>query len=792
MTRTCLLSSSSSSSSSCVPSTSGSCAGSPSPLRTTRRLTPVAVALLGLCASLPAAFAQQAPQPTAPASTAAPSAAPGTSVPATLREVQVQGAQDKTGFGANPASLSRLPADLRDAPQSITVINQAVMQSQGATSLASALRNVPGLTIGGAEGGQIGTNINLNGFSARTDIYLDGARDRAQYYRDTFALESVEVLMGPSSMLFGRGSTGGVINQVTKKPSLVPAAEVSVSASTTGLVRSTIDINRPLSDTSAFRIAAMGQQGDASTREQTKLKDFGLDASLKFGINTPTQVTLSALVQHNRDQPDYGVSPLNGRPVKVDRDLAYGFSDDRTISDIQAFSAVVQHKLTPTTSIRNQTQYNDVTTDARETAPQSIGTISSKGVFTPFSTGTTAVPTAAFSSLPLDTLWVRQQSHDRTIHDKSLFNLTELNTRFETGAVKHTLLAGLELGHDTYDNQAYYRNGTCAGTALNAAGSTSGYATCSPLLAPYQGNTPATAPTLPGNLATASATTVAGYVNDTLELAPQWKLVAGVRQDHYRANITNSITSATTLGAENQTVDFTSVRAGALWQPTPAQSYYVSYSTSFNPSLEQLVATTGGTQPLPPQKNKAYELGGKWDMNDGNLSFTAAAFQITQTNARSQNSDGTYSATGTVRVNGARAGVAGRVTDKLQLFGAYTHLDATIIDGIAPGTLGKTPANTPKDAASLWATYAITPEWEIGGGTTYSARRYANNTDVVQVGGYARLDAMLAYHQPKYDIRLNLFNLANRHYYDALIPSDGGRAVPGSGRAATLSLTYRL
>ena len=92
------------------------------------------------------------------------------------------------------------------------------MQSQGATSLASALRNVPGLTIGAAEGGTIGNNINLNGFSARTDIYLDGMRDRGQYYRDTFALEQIEVLMGPSSMLFGRGSTGGVINQVLKKP----------------------------------------------------------------------------------------------------------------------------------------------------------------------------------------------------------------------------------------------------------------------------------------------------------------------------------------------------------------------------------------------------------------------------------------------------------------------------------------------------------------------------------------------------------------------------------------------
>jgi catecholate siderophore receptor len=755
------------------------------------RRTPVALSLLGLF-SVPGAFAQQA----APQAPVTPSAqiqpAPGAIVPQTLRPVQIKASAEDNDFGANANSVSRLPAELRDIPQSVTVINQAVMQSQGATSLASALRNVPGLTIGGAEGGQIGTNINLNGFSARTDVFLDGARDRAQYYRDTFALDSIEVLMGPSSMLFGRGSTGGVINQVTKKPTLKAADEVQVSASTTGLVRTTLDHNQPLSDTAAFRVAVMGQKGDATTRDQTKLQDFGIAPSLKLGIGTPTQITLTGLLQHNRDMPDYGVPPLNGAPVNVNPKTAYGFTDDRTISDIGALGALVEHKLTPTSSIRNQTQYNNVTTDARETAPQGIGTISASGVYTPLSTGSTAVPAAATSVLPLSQLWVRQQSHDRIIHDTSLFNLTEFNTKFETGAVRHALLAGFELGRDTYNNQAYYRNGSCNGTALNPAGGTSGYVACTPLLDPAQSNSPGNAPSAAGNLATASATTVAAYFNDTLELSPQFKLVGGLRQDRYSASIGNSIPTATAAASMNQVVNFTSVRAGALWQPTKAQSYYLSYSTSFNPSLEQLVSTTGSSQPLPPTTNKAYEAGGKWDLNGGDLSLSAAAFQITQDNARSQNPDGTYSATGTVRVNGARAGAAGRVTDRLQVFGGYTHLNATIVDGIAPGTNGMVPANTPKHSASLWSTYAITPQWEVGAGATYSSSRFANNTNLVQVGAYTRWDAMLAYHQPKYDIRLNVFNLFNTNYYDALIPSDGGRAVPGLGRSATVSVAYRF
>ncbi len=175
---------------------------------------------------------------------------------ATLPAVVVNGEASRGDFNAGKGSLSKLPADLRDVPQSVTVVNKALMESQGVSSLADALRNVPGITIGGAEGGQIGNNINLNGFSARTDIYLDGFRDRGQYYRDTFALEQVEVLMGPSSMLFGRGSTGGVINQVSKKPTLKAATEVTGSVTTNGLVRATADYNTPTGDTSAFRISA--------------------------------------------------------------------------------------------------------------------------------------------------------------------------------------------------------------------------------------------------------------------------------------------------------------------------------------------------------------------------------------------------------------------------------------------------------------------------------------------------------------------------------------------------------
>jgi catecholate siderophore receptor len=280
-----------------------------------------------------------------------------------------------------------------------------------------------------------------------------------------------------------------------------------------------------------------------------------------------------------------------------------------------------------------------------------------------------------------------------------------------------------------------------------------------------------------------------------MSLTPHIKLVGGLRYDNYAASISNTINKLntpgnTTFAALQQTVYFTSVRAGVIWQPTKAQSYYFSYSTSFDPSLEQLTSTTGLTQPLPPETNVAYEVGGKWTVLR-HLELTAAGFQIAQDNSRSQNSDNTYTANGDIRVRGARIGAQGWVTPQWQLYAGYTYLDGTIINAVAPGTQGMVPSNTPAHTATLWTTYDITHQWQVGGGATYMSSRFLNNTDLVSVPAYTRLDATLAYRQPHYEVRLNLFNLADERYYDSLIQSDGGRAVPGTGRTAMLSFTYR-
>ncbi|MBS0432301.1 MAG: TonB-dependent siderophore receptor [Proteobacteria bacterium] len=693
----------------------------------------------------------------APSGTSSNSALAATQTLGTIH-VTAQALRDE--YAPGPSSVgAKIPTASRDIPQTVVQVDRALLDAQGATSLSDALRNVPGITLGAAEGGQIGNNINLRGFSARTDIYLDGFRDRGQYYRDTFDLESVDVLEGPSSMLFGRGSTGGVINQVSKEPELRAFGSASTTIGTDDRYRVSADLNQPLSDSSAFRINAFGQDLH-STRDVMSQKDGGVAPTLKFGIGTDTTLTLSALLQHNDDMPDYGLPPVNGHPAEVNHDNFYGLTDDRTKQDVGVFGARMEHEFHSNVTLREQLQYSHYRTDARETAPNNLvepdGTVPNRNAGNP-------------TELPLEDLAVQLASHDRVIHDSSLFNQADLIAKFTTGRVAHTLIAGSEIGRDRYDNQGYTR---------------SGLPTVS-LVDPAYFPQPADVVSTPGNLAQASADTYALYVNDTAAFGDHWKVVAGLRRDRFDAELDNTTSQPPDA---HQLVYFTSKRAGVIWQPDESQSYYASYGTSFDPSLEALTVSNG-TQALPPEQNESYEIGGKWDLGQDALSLNAAVFQVTKTNARTQVAPGDYELDGNVRVRGEVLGIVGHLTQGWQVFGGYTHYDAEIVRAL-DGTQGNVPANTPDNAATLWTTWKPDADWEFGGGANYVGARFASNSNTVSVGGYTRWDATVAWHQPRYDLRLNLWNLTDKSYFDALIPSDGGRAVPGIGRTAMVTATW--
>lgn len=703
---------------------------------------------------------------------------------AALPEVTATGQQLDSYKPVSSSIGAKMPAAIRDIPQTVNIVNRALLDAQNATTLTDALRNVPGITMAAGEGGQIGDNVNLRGFTARTDIYLDGMRDRGQYKRDTFALDAVEVLKGPSSLFFGRGSTGGVINQVTKLPLQEEINALTASVGTDGWYRATADINEPLSDHSAYRVAAMYQDVD-STRDVVNNTDWGVAPSLRTALNDKTDLTLSGLVQHNRDIPDYGIPFNEGRPANVDMDRYFGNTDDYFDQDTFVAKAKVEHRYSANWKLVNQTQATQTKLAARPT-PYRVCTV---GFNNAGSAPTGPCPPAAVGD-PLTLVTLQSDRRDRALKDQSVFNQTDLIGSFDTGAIRHTIVAGGEIGRDQTYNQAF---------------------TWSPRVTQnFENFTPGA--TTPGETRTQAATHTEGngktlglYANDTVAFSDEWKLTTGLRWDRFKAigqTVTNATGATTTLERTDHNL---SGRAGLVYQPNKVQSWYVAYGTSFNPSTEA-VTLSAAQAPVAPERTRSYEIGTRWEVLDEKLSLSSALFRVDKFDARTTDPVTTVvSLDGDTRVQGFELGAVGRISHAWQITAGYTFLDSEIVHSkdivqavVGPGAAVPVPAqgkdlpNTPKNSGSLWSSYKFLHDFEVGGGTYYVGKRYITNSNMTSVDGYWRMDGTFAFHQPVYDVQLNVQNLLDEEYYDSIVASENGRAVPGRGLTAIASVTYKF
>ena len=726
---------------------------------------PLSLRAAALALAFGTAHAQQAPA--------------GGTPEASLPEIKASGTRERDNSRA--ATGAKFETPLRDVPQSVTVLDRQMLDTQAAASLKDALRNVPGITLGAGEGGVIGDNINLRGFSARTDIYLDGLRDRGQYTRDVFALQAIEVLKGPSSMLFGRGSTGGVINQISKQPSLKAAGEVSATVGTDDYYRVTADINRPLSETSAARIAVFGQDIQ-STRDVTETHGGGVAPSIRWGIGTPTELTLALLVQRTYETPDYGFPflPTGGtgsvrKPIDAPFDNYYGYTDDRFDQSVNVLTATLQHKLTPNATVRNRTLFSVNRTKAQ---PSPLGAVARIDGGAPSHDD------------PLDELVAPRQDRDRIVRDRSLVNQTDFTVKLDALGVKHTLTTGVELAYEESEESRYVWNTDAADRLINLGDPEHGERAGERALT---------------RRVDTRTDTVAAYINDQVDLNEHWKLVAGVRGERFRArsdltkfDLPADFPADTTEPATPKSQTLWSPRAGVIFQPSPTQSYYLSYGTSFNPSAET-VTSSASTSELDAEKNRSIEVGAKLELLGGELSLTGAVFRIEKTDARFRDggADAPTVVDGKIRVDGAEIGLTGNLAPNWQIFAGYTYLDGEIVDSPEIGTNadagiaaeGKTAPNTPRHSATVWTTARLTPQWEVGGGVLYSDERWLNNYETARIDGYTRFDATVAYLQPSYEVRLNLQNLGDREYFEG---SSAGRATPVRGRTALVTLTHRF
>jgi catecholate siderophore receptor len=643
------------------------------------------------------------------------------------------------------SSLSKFPVPLKDTPQSITIVPEKLVEEQGGTTLRDALRNVPGIAVAAGEGGgSQGDSFTLRGFNARNDMYIDGVRDAGSYFRDSFNFESVEVLKGPSSTFFGRGSTGGIINQVSKVPRLDPSYEGIFSGGAGPLFRGTLDVNQPLPPVvpnAALRINLMAHGDDVVGRDKVELRRQGFAPSIAFGLGRPTQLTASYIFQHEDNIPDYGFPYVNGKPLRIDRDTFYGLNkEDHEETWVNIGTLRLDHRFNDIFNLRNTLRYSHVDRDSAVT------------------NATAVLPNTLNRSRPR-----------RDTQESILSNQTDLTAKFDTFGFGHTATTGLEVSRETFDLIRW-----------NSAGPNT------TIQNPNSHQLPA-----PKTLAADSDTRATGfgiYAADQIKLNRYFDILGGARWDYFSAHIKDDFADDT----RNQIDKMWSYRGGLVFHAMPSQSYYFSYGTSFNPSAEgiALTPTTNGT---PPEKNRIFEVGAKLEFFEGALGFQTAAFRIEKTNARTPNPDDPTLpniVTGKQRSQGFEIGLTGRLFPGLNVFGGYTYLDTEILKDTVATNIGNEIANVPQHSATLWTTYDFFEKWQIGGGPTYVGSRYSNNANANRIPGFVRWDSTIAYQITRnIQLRINAINLTDQLYFDSVA---GSKAVPGAGRTFIGSASFKF
>jgi catecholate siderophore receptor len=712
----------------------------------------------------------------------------------TMTEVKVksQRIQDtpNKGYQATKTRVGKTYQDPQDVPQAVTTLTRELLHDQQVGSLREALRNVVGLSVNAAEGGRAGDNFNLRGFYTFGDIYLDNMRDTAQYYRETFNLEQVDVLRGSAAMLFGRGQAGGVINQVTKMAELQDKNTLTGSLGNYDYHQVTGDFNKKLTDTAAIRVNVMDRSEETYRRNQANgdhpsFDRQGIAVSFGAGIGTENEFFLNHLYIQTRDVPDFGVSFLNKRPIdttiggtKVDDKSFYGGNKNFDNSDTRITTGIFTHKFDDDTQLRTQLRHADyeraywAKTPSTAFAPNAT-LAGGVGLGIPGQNGNNDVT--------------------RTQHYETYNLQSDFSTKFNLAGMTHSVLTGAE-----YLHEKSYRN-----SLLNIGTNANPYFTSS-------AETPITATNT--QFAKFNADNYAVYAQDSIEFMPHWTALVGVRRDEMKADYSAARAPHLDYGQN-------SYRSGLSWQPTSDQHYYITYSNSFSPTADLYQLTT---VKQPPERSRTLEVGSKWLFMDGDLAFRTAVFTTTKDWER--NTDlaafgNTPILTKRRRTNGLELELTGKVTEHWDVFAGVAFMDARIINvaeninantGLPtaapdPRLEGERARNTPRTTFNLWTTYDWSNGWKVGGGVEAKAERYGYNPTTADAStlfvngnfkpntapGYARVDLMAAYEQPKWAVRLNIKNLLDKTYYDAIY-DNGAFLTPGNRRQAIVTTEYKF
>jgi catecholate siderophore receptor len=681
-----------------------------------------------------------------PPPSAADAADTDTSVPVTATEtVTVTG----TAGTAVSTTGTKTPTPLRDVPQAISVVTGSQMRDAAMQGIADVVRYVPG--VGVAQGESNRDAPVLRGTTSTGDFFVDGVRDDAQYFRDLYNVERIEVLKGPNAMIFGRGGVGGVVNRVSKRADWTRVRELSVQGGSWSNRRFTADIGDALGSRAAFRVAGVFEDSDSYRRGVT-LERQGVTPALSFGLGSRTMIQTAVEYFHDRRTADRGVPSLNGRPVAVDPSTFFGNADDSFAeATVNAASVAVEHLFDHDLLLRSRTQLASYAKFYQNVFPGAVNA------------------TAATVSV---------SGYNHQTDRGNIFNQTDLTATRQFAGVRHRLAAGAEFGRqssNSFRQTAFFTAVSPSTTTLNL-----------PLDNPITTEAMAfrQSPTDADTDSTAAIAAV--YLQDQVQLARFLEVVAGVRYDRFEVVATNNRTADAYRSVNN----LVSPRLGVVVKPHEDVSLYSSFTRAYQPRAgEQLTSLTLSNRTLEPETFRNLEAGAKWDL--GAVALTAALYRLDRGNVAITNpaDPTTMILVDGQRMKGLELGAAGAMTSAWTVMGGYAWQRGTVLTTqSATVRAGNVMGQVPAHSFSLWNRVNVTPVMGVGLGVIHRGDLFVAADDAVVLPRFTRVDAALfiaATRQVR--VQANVENVLDTRYFASA--HSNNNITPGSPRALRITLT---
>ena len=654
---------------------------------------------------------------------------------------------------ASTRTATKIDARVRDIPQAVSIISSEIIADQSMQSMADVVRYVPGVSMSLGEGHR--DQPTIRGVSTTADFFVDGMRDDAQYLRDMYNIDRVEVMKGANAMVFGRGGGGGVINRALKAAEWSPTRSFTFEGGAFDHKRVTLDVGQGLGRTVSARMSAVAERS-GGFRDASKLERYGLNPTMALALGTNTILRLGYEYFLDDRRVDRGVPSFLGKPVANATTTFFGNpAINSASSQVNSGIATIEHSVRNGFLMRSYLRVADYNKFYQNTYPSNVN-----------AAGTQATLSA--------------YNHD--IQRRNLFSQSELTYTVRTGLLEHSLLAGLEVGHQRtaqFRTTGYFANGSAGGgPTLNV-----------PLNAPTTATDVSFRQSATDADNSATVNTVSGYVQDQIVLSSWSRVIIGLRSERFRLQYHNNRNDQ----ALARTDQLLSPRAGFVLKPIMSLSFYGNYSMSFLPSTgDQFTSLTVTSQTLKPEKFLNREVGAKWDVRS-NLALTVAAYRLDRTNTAAP--DPTDPArtvqTGAQRTTGIEFDVTGNVTRSWQVVGGFAAQQATIRTATAAARAGATVPLVPHRTVSLWNRVQLFPLIGVGLGVVHQGEMYAGIDNTVRLPRFTRFDgAAFASFSTHIRAQINIENLLSLRYFATAF--NNSNIMPGAPRTVRISVVALL